>query len=206
MGPPPVVLDAATLATMSQRLAALPALRAPTAPRQAAVLVPFCTVAGAPALLFTLRSAQLRSHRGEVSFPGGKVEPGESVEDAAEREFSEELGAPPQALGVRMLGKWHALPSKDASLSVTPVVVALGDVDVAALNATRQPGEVAEVFAVPLAQLMDPARVTTEPVRTFIMPRFHVQHSIWGMTAIITAGVLKTCFPPPARTTVQFKP
>lgn len=192
---PPAALDKPTLAAMRRNLARLPPIPPPTAPRQAAVVVPFCTVGGVPSLLFTLRAATLSSHRGEVSFPGGKVDAGETLDAAAAREFREELGADLDDLQATPLGRWRVLPNKDGSLAVTPVVVALGAVDVAALNATRATAEVAEVFAVPLATLMDPATVTMERVRTYMMPRFAVPPvPIWGMTAIITAGVLRACF------------
>ncbi len=81
------------------------------------------------------------------------------------------------------------------TMSVTPVVAVLGEVDVDALNGTRNASEVAEVFAVPLAELRDPARRTLETRRGFSMSRFHVKpYEIWGLTGIVTQGVLQACF------------
>lgn len=60
--------------------------------RQAAVLVPLCSSNGEACCLFTLRSAFLSSHSNQICFPGGAVEPGETLEAAALRETVEEIG------------------------------------------------------------------------------------------------------------------
>lgn len=64
--------------------------------RRYAVFVPLLAVDGRPAMLFTLRANQMNEHRGQVSFPGGAVEPGETVVGAALREMHEEIGLRPE--------------------------------------------------------------------------------------------------------------
>jgi 8-oxo-dGTP pyrophosphatase MutT (NUDIX family) len=65
-----------------------------------AVCVPLLQVDGRPAMLFTLRANQMNEHRGQVSFPGGAVEPGESLVSAALREMHEEIGVEPNDVQV----------------------------------------------------------------------------------------------------------
>ncbi|XP_066296650.1 uncharacterized protein [Branchiostoma lanceolatum] len=67
----------------------------------AAVLVPLCTVKGVPSVLFTLRSSRLRSHQGEVSFPGGMCDSTDrDIVHTALRETEEELGIPSSSVDV----------------------------------------------------------------------------------------------------------
>lgn len=60
--------------------------------RRAAVLVPLCHVRGEASILFTLRTSDVGTHKGQVSFPGGHIEEGETPADAAVRELVEEVG------------------------------------------------------------------------------------------------------------------
>ena len=82
-------------ARLRQRPAAvidLPALR------PAAVLAPLIRGDEGWSLLFCLRAADLSAHGGQISFPGGAIEPGETLEDAARRETWEEIGVPPESI------------------------------------------------------------------------------------------------------------
>ena len=63
-----------------------------TTKKRAAVLIPLCNRYGKPSILFTLRSSRTSTHAGQVSFPGGHIEEGESPSDAAVRETFEETG------------------------------------------------------------------------------------------------------------------
>jgi 8-oxo-dGTP pyrophosphatase MutT (NUDIX family) len=118
--------------------------------RPAAVLVPIVAHAS-PALLFTLRSAHMRAHGGQISFPGGKIDPDDaSPEAAALREAHEELGLRDQDIEVvGRLSEW-ATPS---GFLITPVV------GIVAPGAPRTPNphEVAEAFEIPVTALRDPA-------------------------------------------------
>lgn len=86
------------------------------ASRRAAVLVPFCLKEGRPAVLFTVRSQHVSTHKGQVSFPGGHTEPGESAPVAAVREAHEELGS---SLGpIALIARCTTMPAVNVSLHI----------------------------------------------------------------------------------------
>lgn len=118
--------------------------------RRAAVLVPLLARPAGPTLLFTRRAETLPHHRGEISFPGGRLEEGEGPEEAALREAAEEIALDPGA--VRLLGRLDDRPSV-ARFVVTPVVAAVARPPDAFVP---QAGEVAEHFELPLAALLEP--------------------------------------------------
>ena len=98
--------------------------------------------------LLTVRSSTLRSHRGEVAFPGGRLEPGETPERGALREAWEEVGLDPAP--VTVVGHLTPMPTVSSATLMTPVVATLG-----ARPATRAaPGEVSRIFDVSLAELL----------------------------------------------------
>lgn len=159
--------------------------------KDAAVLVPIVDRAAGPSVLMTVRSADMPSHAGQISFPGGRVSPTDrDAVAAALREAEEEVGIAESH--VEVLG---ALGVHEGGLgfSVTPVV---GVVDPrAAIKA--DPREVAEIFEVPLAFFADLANHGTEerthkgvPYRMFAAPygRYH----IWGLTAGILRSLAET--------------
>ncbi len=117
----------------------------------AAVLVPVVNRDEGLTMLLTQRSADLPNHPGQISFPGGRVEPADvSLADAALREATEEVGLPRDRVAI--LGE---LPHYETvtGFRVTPVV---GWVE-PPFAVTPDPVEVADVFEVPLAFLLDPA-------------------------------------------------
>ena len=117
----------------------------------AAVLVPVVNRDEGLTMLLTQRSADLPNHPGQISFPGGRVEPEDaSLADAALREATEEVGLPRERVAI--LGE---LPHYETvtGFRVTPVV---GWVE-PPFSLVPDPTEVADVFEVPLAFLLDPA-------------------------------------------------
>lgn len=147
---------------------------------RAAVLVPL-VIRDIPTVLLTLRSARLNSHAGQVSFPGGRIEAGETPEQAALREAQEEVGLDPAM--PEILGRLPELMTGTGYL-VTPVVALLRPPFVL----TSDPGEVAEAFEYPLMRLLDPAAPERRRqefrgrMREFwVWP--HDRHYIWGATA-----------------------
>jgi len=122
--------------------------------RAAAVLVPVVPRGGQLHLLFTQRHADLRTHSGQISFPGGKVD--DSDLDAAHtalREADEELGIERET--VHVIGELGQVPTPTGYL-ITPVV---GVILPAPARWRPSESEVAEAFEVPLATLRDPALV-----------------------------------------------
>ncbi len=122
----------------------------PAGPRDAgsaaAVLVALFEEAGQARVLLTRRSEQLRTHRGQVSFPGGRLDEGEGAVDAALREAYEEIGLEPAS--VEVMGWLHSLYTVNAAL-VLPVVGVLEQRP----RPVPNPAEVARVFDVELAEL-----------------------------------------------------
>ena len=115
----------------------------------AAVLIPVIAHPQALTVLFTQRTPHLRSHSGQVSFPGGRAEPGDaSAEFTALRETEEEIGLSPSV--VEVLARLPDYRTR-TGYRVTPVVGLLTP----PVAFAPDPNEVAEIFEVPLAFLLD---------------------------------------------------
>lgn len=120
-------------------------------PTAAAVLVPLVNRPEGLQVLLTQRSADLPDHPGQISFPGGRVDPDdESVVAAALREAAEEVGLPPAQVSILgQLAEYETV----SGYRITPIV---GWIE-PPLALVRDPVEVADIFEVPLAFLLDPA-------------------------------------------------
>jgi 8-oxo-dGTP pyrophosphatase MutT (NUDIX family) len=116
--------------------------------KAAAVVMAIIPEADTAAFLLTRRPSHLSNHPGQFALPGGRIEPGESPEEAALRELAEELGVslPPEAV----LGRLDDYVTRSGFV-ITPVVAWAGDVDIVA-NAD----EVAAVYRIPLGELDRP--------------------------------------------------
>jgi 8-oxo-dGTP pyrophosphatase MutT (NUDIX family) len=151
-------------------------------PTAAAVLVPIVEHPSGLTVIFTRRTAHLKAHSGQVSFPGGRAEPEDPTpEFTALREAQEEIG-----LAVERVEVLARLPDYHTrtGFRVTPVVGLV----IAPVELVPDPREVEEVFEVPLAFLLDPAnhrRETRElqgrTVGYYVMR--YGTHTIWGATA-----------------------
>jgi 8-oxo-dGTP pyrophosphatase MutT (NUDIX family) len=121
------------------------------APRRAAVLVPLVVHPGGLTVLLTERTARLRSHAGQIAFPGGQADPQDRGPiDTALREAQEEIALPPSAAQVLGLLPPYITSSR---YDVTPVVALID----AGFTPHPHSDEVAQVFEAPLAFLMNPA-------------------------------------------------
>lgn len=158
---------------------------------QAAVLVPFQMGPEGLELLYTVRPRTLRSHPGQVAFPGGKRDP-EDVSPAATvlREANEELGL--EAKDIELLGVLKPLPTF-TGFAVTPVLGLIKG----SPQLHPSPDEVASVFAMSLNRLRNPSEQrhmrTRWNRRDPVMPLYFWPYAptpIWGMTAHLTHQVL----------------
>jgi 8-oxo-dGTP pyrophosphatase MutT (NUDIX family) len=124
-----------------------------------AASVALCLVVrpGALCLLLTRRAATLRNHPGQWALPGGSRDPGESVEEAARRELREETGVAVQAGDV--LGVLDDYATRSGYL-ITPVIVWGGPVGAPMAGPES---EVAQIYAIPLADLDQPAQLLRIP-------------------------------------------
>ena len=153
--------------------------------RPAAILVPLLRDAGDWHVLLTKRAAHLAHHAGQISFPGGKVEPeDDGPVGAALREAHEEVRIVPQS--VQIVGGLDAVRSP-AGFVVQPVVgIVCGDNGLAGLVA--DPGEVDLIFTLPLSHIINPDNFRLVPRQTngrrndyWIVE--HDDHLIWGLSA-----------------------
>lgn len=152
---------------------------APDNVRSAAVLLLF-TRDDDPRLTFIERAHTLRRHAGQVAFPGGGLEPGDTgPADAALREAHEEVGLDRSL--VEVLGELPRAWVPVSSYDVTPVVAAW---DGSQQLGAEDPGEVEWVFDVPVSELVDPdIRVSGRHPRGYIGPAWQLGDMfIWGFT------------------------
>ena len=148
----------------------------------AAVLVPVVTHPEGLSVLFTLRTPHLSAHAGQVSFPGGRVEPGDADEAAAAlRETEEEIGLRPDQ--IRLIGRLDTYVTR-TGFRIHPLVGFVAP----PLALVPDPQEVADVFEVPLDFLIDPANRRRESRLYQGRERFfwaipYDGRYIWGATA-----------------------
>ena len=185
--------------------------------RSYAVLVPLVEREGGYDVLYEVRARTLRRQPGEVCFPGGRMEEGESPEECALRETWEELGIPRER--IRLLGRLDFIAHR-ANFIMWPVV---GVVDRKAFfpRLHPNPAEVEEFFLVPLSHLLEtepieytyeliPAPAENFPYELIGIPRdYQWQHgmenvpvypwqgrAIWGLTGRITRNLVQICKAP----------
>lgn len=162
--------------------------------RPAAVLVPLVERPGGLTVILTRRAETLRQHTGQIAFPGGRCDDGETPAQAALREAHEEIGLEPSF--VRIAGQLSPYETVTAYRAI-PVVAFVRPGFTLAINA----GEVAEAFEVPFSFLMDAAnhqRQSREPPgggekrHFYAMP--YEDYFIWGATAGMLRGLYERLY------------
>jgi 8-oxo-dGTP pyrophosphatase MutT (NUDIX family) len=157
--------------------------------RASAVLAPLYERGGEVHVILTRRARHLRSHRGEVSFPGGGQDPGEDLEDTARREALEEVGLDP--VTVEIIGELDHLQTVTSSSFIVPYVGLLPGRP----RLSPNPAEVEKILEVPLAELLDPTVYREErwglaPLDRPIVFFELVGDTIWGATGAMLRNLL----------------
>jgi 8-oxo-dGTP pyrophosphatase MutT (NUDIX family) len=169
----------------------VPAPPGRTSHKPAGVLVPLCWEPG-PVVLLTLRSSALSRHAGEISFPGGRPEPGDrDIEATALREAREELGIE-QA---EVLGRLSTMPLYTSDYRLVPFVAA-----VKSAGLRPDPGEVAALLRAPVAELLERPGIEAIPYMVDgeerLSPVFYFEgHALYGGTAHSLLELLEVLAP-----------
>jgi len=156
-----------------------------------AVLMLFGEGDDGPDLLLTERSHTMRSHPGQVSFPGGRVEQGESLVETALREAQEEIGLDPT--GVEVFAELPELWLPPSNFAVVPILAwwrEPGPIWV------ESPDEVHAIHRVPLSELADPAhRIVVTGPSGWRSPGFLIGDDndviLWGFTGGVVARLFE---------------
>lgn len=166
----------------------------------AAVLALFCDhgnveksdgLTTSPDLLLTQRAINLSNHAGQISFPGGRLEAGESTHQAAIRETEEEIGVFESQ--IEIFGQLTSVYIPPSDFTVTPYVGLIRG----AANFKRCQREVEQIIRAPLKHLMDPQALTSGMVTRsngdiFKVPCYRVgPHQVWGATAIMIGELVE---------------
>ena len=157
--------------------------------RHAAGLLLLFPVDDRPHIVLTVRADTLDRHSGQVSLPGGVIEPGETAEEAAFREAHEEVGL--SSAGLTPIGVLSPIDIQVSGFRLHPVIASIG----ARPELQPSEGEVARIVEPAVDDLMDPGRVAWRMLRRDLGPlEFPVFLSddveIWGATAMVLAEFL----------------
>ena len=157
--------------------------------RPSAVLIGLFQSARGVEVILTRRSHQLTNHRGEISFPGGRLDEGETVISAALREMQEEIGINPSE--ARVVAELSAISTVVSNSHIVPIVARFDR------KPKMQPmnSEVDRVFTVPLGELIRNDTYSQEhwkfPGRELQITLFYLDdETIWGATARMLLQVL----------------
>jgi 8-oxo-dGTP pyrophosphatase MutT (NUDIX family) len=160
-------------------------------PKQSAVMILFYPVDGVPNFCLTQRPEYNGPHSGQISFPGGKVEPKDlNLEATALRETQEEVGVNPNQ--VTVLGQVTEVYIPPSNFLVTPFVGYTEQLP----EFIMQPEEVVEILNVPISTLLDESIVKSKAIKMgpggikLKAPYYDIQNKVvWGATAIMLAEV-----------------
>jgi 8-oxo-dGTP pyrophosphatase MutT (NUDIX family) len=162
--------------------------------RHSAVLVVLAPSAQGVEVLLTRRSMDMRTHRGEISFPGGRLDPGETAAEAALREAHEEVGLDPSL--VRVEGELEHLNTIVSRSYIVPVIASLA----APVDVQPASPEVDRVLWVPLVEFTRPDTYRSErwgtPPTDRLLHFFELDdETVWGATASVMVQLLSAPVP-----------
>lgn len=156
---------------------------------EAAILIPLVNIEGTAHILFTKRSEALKKHSGQVCFPGGMVDRSETAEEAALREFSEEVRMEPASTEIRIIGSLGVYPNRPSRVRVRPFIGLINEPKSFHIGSLV---EVESIFTATLDELQSPTMQEVHPGWP-LMPEYQVKgYRIWGMTAYILKDYLDT--------------
>jgi|AntAceMinimDraft_14_1070370.scaffolds.fasta_scaffold42652_1 8-oxo-dGTP pyrophosphatase MutT (NUDIX family) len=155
----------------------------------AAVLIPIIAGAGPRRLILTVRTDEVEHHKNQISFPGGRLDEGETLQETAIRETFEEVGIDPSVVNV--LGRLDDMYTI-SNYRVTPYVAWIDK----KFELRANPGETAEILEVPISDLLDP-KIHKSSEAVWMDQKFNVHfyywgsHTIWGATGFILEQFLR---------------
>lgn len=203
---PPAPWEPDSSPTLDAALKAVPDHGGPMLPafegaRHSAVLLTLADGPVGPEVLLTRRSWEMRHHRGEVSFPGGRIDPGETPTETALREAHEEVGLDPDAVDVH--GELPHLNTVVSRSYIVPKVATVAE----RFELTGQTMEVDRVMWVPLRELTRPDTYRSEVWGFGAVERtlhfFHLDdETVWGATARILVDLLERALAPAGQVSV----
>lgn len=160
-----------------------------TSHRESAVLMLFSEITNEPNLTFIKRAATLKHHPNQIAFPGGIIEAtDQDAVAAALREAEEEIGLAPTS--VLPIGQLPRISIEVTGFAVTPVISYWHDPHEVSV---KQPSEVAEVFSVPMATMLQPTNQVWAIKNNYKGPAFLIDDRlIWGFTGTLLTQLLSS--------------
>jgi 8-oxo-dGTP pyrophosphatase MutT (NUDIX family) len=159
-------------------------------PRIGAVMIALYPDGSDLRVILTVRSQELVNHRGEVSLPGGGIDPSDpDLISTALRECQEELGLDPTS--IQIVGSMAPIYITPSNFEITPVIGHMSAIPVLQPN----DAEVEQVISATLRDLLDPMTVIVEPWvlrgHDVMVPYFAIAgHKVWGATALILSELV----------------
>ena len=166
-------------------------MTAPANARKSAVLIPLIDKSSIPEVLFTIRSKQLKHHSGQISFPGGRIEKGETPLQAALRETDEEIGIKvPENNVIAELSPLYVEPSNNL---IFPFLAVLPE----PISILKCDDEVEEVLSIPLNYFIDKEnrkqqkRIISDTLVEMPFWDIGADVPLWGATAMILSELIE---------------
>jgi len=168
------------------RLDALPRLAAPDGARFAVLVALYEDAAGAVRIVLTKRPDDMRTHPGDIVFPGGAAEDGEGPYETAIREAWEEIALPPESVS-SVLGILTPVTTRSQDVLIVPIVVRIDR----PAELVPDPAEVEAIIEPMLTELMDEARWSTADFHGHTLWFFEfAEGTLWGATAFMVRELI----------------